>query len=225
MIADDLKPGGRVRIKICGITNERDALAAVDCGADALGFNFYPRSKRFIELESTRKWIEKLPREVSKVAILVDPTFEQATQIGNLPFIDILQLHGQEAPEFCRRLKKTGIRFAKALPVVNSESLVDLPPFSTETFVLDSVAGGEFGGTGKILSWSVARNFVDQHPNFKIILAGGLTSENVARAIDEVRPLGVDVSSGVEFSPGEKDLGKMRAFVAAVGKASSHPSN
>jgi phosphoribosylanthranilate isomerase len=216
MFGDTPGADGRIRVKICGITNPRDAMAAIDCGADAIGLNFYPRSKRFIAIDSARDWIETLPSKICKVAILVDPTLEEATRIGKLPFIDALQLHGQESPEFCQRLSEGGIRFAKAMAVVNSKSLADLPSFSTQTFVLDSAVGGEFGGSGKTLSWSVARNFVERHPDFRIILAGGLTPENVGGAIDEVRPFGIDVSSGVESSPGCKDAARMQAFISAA---------
>ena len=107
----------RVRVKICGITNEGDACAAIECGADAVGFNFWPGSKRYVDVGIASSWIRNLPGEVSKIAVLVDPTWEQAVTIGALSFIDGLQLHGSEPADFCRRLAEQNIVFAKAVPV------------------------------------------------------------------------------------------------------------
>jgi phosphoribosylanthranilate isomerase len=138
---------GRIFVKICGITNEADALAAIESGADALGFNFVPSSKRYIEINAARDWAGKLESTVLKVAIVADPNWEDACRISRLGFIDALQLHGSESPEFCRRLRDAGIRFAKAVPVTGSKSLADLPDYFTDTIVLDSGGHGSFGGT------------------------------------------------------------------------------
>ena len=210
------KRSSRIQIKICGITNATDALTAIDCGADALGFNLYPQSKRYIDLQAARDWIQELPDNICKVAVLVDPTAEEAVRVGESTFIDALQLHGQESPEFCRALAERRIRFAKALPVTSAESLVDLPSFYTDTLVLDSAARGKFGGTGETFPWDWARPFVETHALFRVILGGGLAPENVAQALREVRPFGVDVTSGVESSPGRKDPHRLRAFAEAV---------
>jgi phosphoribosylanthranilate isomerase len=216
MFGDKFETGGQIRVKICGITNAVDALAAVDCGADALGFNLYPQSKRYIDVEAAADWIDKLPSPICKVAILVDPTRDEAIRTSKLPFIDALQLHGQESPDFCQSLAEAGVVFAKAVPVVDAKSLVNLPSFFTNTLVLDSGFGGRFGGSGKTFPWELARRFVGEHPPFRVILAGGLTPESVAEAISEVRPFGVDVTSGVESSPGRKDHRRLRAFIKAA---------
>jgi len=216
MFGDEFEGGSRLKVKICGITNAADALAAIDCGADALGFNFYPRSKRYIDVETARGWVDKLPAGICRVAVLVNPTLEEAVRASELEFIDALQLHGNESAEFCRRLAERGIRFAKALPVINANSLVDVPSFFTSTLVLDSASGGEFGGSGRIFPWRLARAFIKAHPALKIILAGGLTPENVAQAVNEVRPFGVDVTSGVESSLRRKDCGLLRSFIEAA---------
>jgi len=206
----------RVRVKICGITNEADALAAIESGADALGFNLVRKSKRYIDIETAADWIGKLPAQICKVAVMLNPSWDEASRISQLPFIDALQLHGNEMPEFCRRLAEAGIQFAKALPVKDSESLVDVPEFSTDTVILDSVSDREFGGTGKVFPWKLARQFAKKHPNWNVILAGGLNPQNVAEAVSEVGPYGVDVTTGVEASPGQKDHGLIRAFVQAA---------
>jgi phosphoribosylanthranilate isomerase len=210
------KRSNRTQVKICGITNLADALAAIDCGADALGFNFYPGSKRYIDIKTARDWIVELPADICKVAVLVDPSLEEAIRVNELRFIDALQLHGQESAEFCRGLAEKRVRFAKALSVADESSLVDVPSYHTSMLLLDSVTCGKFGGTGRTFQWEWARRFVKAHPGFHTVLAGGLTPENVAQAINEVRPSGVDVTSGVELSARHKDRGRLRAFIEAV---------
>ena len=216
MFGSKLKSGGRIFVKICGITNELDALAAIEAGADALGFNLVPQSKRYIDIEKAASWIDKLPRDIYKVAVMADPNWEDACRIGQLPFLDALQLHGGESPEFCRRLADAEIPFAKAVPVTASKSLADLPNYFTDTMILDSSARGTFGGTGKPFPWKFAPEFVRHHPRITVILAGGLNPENVAEAVNVVRPRGVDVTTGVEESPGRKDHSLIRAFVQAA---------
>jgi phosphoribosylanthranilate isomerase len=206
----------QIWVKICGITNETDALAAIDAGADALGFNLVPHSKRYIDIDRAACWIDKLPGDICKVAVMADPNWEDACRTGQLPFLDALQLHGSESPEFCRRLADAGIPFAKAVPVTASKSLADLPSYFTDTMILDSSAGGAFGGTGKPFPWKFAPEFVRHHPRVTVILAGGLNPENVAEAVSVVRPRGVDVTTGVEASPGQKNASLIRAFIQAV---------
>ncbi len=219
MFGDKFKPRGRVFVKICGITNDADARAAINAGADALGFNLVRQSKRYIDIGAAGAWIAKLPSEICKVAVVADPDWEDACRIGQLPFIDALQLHGSEPPEFCRRLADTGISFAKAVPVTGSKSLADLPDYFTETMILDSSSGGSFGGTGKPFPWKFAPEFVRHRPKMNVILAGGLNPENVAQAVRVVRPRGVDVTTGVEALPGRKDARLLRAFVEAARQA------
>jgi phosphoribosylanthranilate isomerase len=203
-----------LRIKICGLTTPQDALAAVELGADALGFNFFAGSKRFVG--SDVAWIGELPEIVEKVAVVVNPGWEEALAIARAPGVTALQLHGAETPEFCRRLREAGIRFEKALPVRGAESLVNVPDFSADTVLLDSSQAGEFGGSGRTFPWDLARNFIGANPHLRVILAGGLTPENVANAVAAVRPFGVDVTTGVEARPGRKDHGRLRAFIAAA---------
>jgi phosphoribosylanthranilate isomerase len=216
MFAESAEPGVAPRVKICGITNPDDAIVAIECGADALGFNFFPGSKRYINIESAAEWIQKLPEGIEKIAILVNPDFGEALATAELPFITALQLHGAETPEFCSRLAERGIRFGKALPVTSEDSLRGIPSFATNTVVLDSSHAGEFGGTGRTFDWDIARRFIEANSALRIVLAGGLTPENVAIAVSSVRPFAVDVTSGVESAPGRKDRGLMRAFIEAV---------
>lgn len=206
----------RIRVKVCGITNEADALAAIECGADALGFNFFRGSKRYLDIKSAADWITKLPDGIIKVAVLVNPTWLEAIDVAKKGFISALQLHGDETPAFCQKLAERGISFAKALPVTEQESLVEVPDFFTHTLILDSVSSHGFGGTGQTFPWALGQRFVKTHPTLRVILAGGLTPENVARAVQEVRPFGVDVTSGVEVTPGRKNPGQLQAFIDAA---------
>jgi phosphoribosylanthranilate isomerase len=203
-----------LRIKICGLTTPQDALAAIEFGADALGFNFFPGSKRFVG--GVAPWIGDLPATVEKVAILVNPSWEEALTIAQAPGITAVQLHGAESPDFCRRLREVGIRFEKALPVSRDDSLGAVPDFLTDTVLLDSSQPAEFGGSGRTFPWEIARRFIEANPQLQVVLAGGLTPENVAEAVAAVRPFGVDVTTGVESVPGRKDYTRLRAFIAAA---------
>lgn len=216
MFDDEEGAVARLCVKICGLTTPEDAAAAMEFGADALGFNFFAGSKRYLPIHSGRDWIAALPPEITKVGVLVNPSWEEAITVSSLPGITALQLHGAETPEFCRQLAERGIRFAKALPVTTSDSIKNLPSFSTRTVLLDSSHAGEFGGSGRIFPWQIARQFVEANPRLRVVLAGGLTPENVAEAVAAVGPFAVDVTSGVESSAGRKDYGRMRAFIAAA---------
>jgi phosphoribosylanthranilate isomerase len=203
-----------LRIKICGLTTPQDALAAIEFGADALGFNFFPDSKRYVGSEAA--WIGELPEDVEKLAVLVNPTWEVAVKIARVPGITALQLHGTESPEFCHRLMEEGIRFEKAIPISGFDSVMALADFSTDTVLLDSSRPGEFGGSGRTFPWEIGRSLVEANRHLRVALAGGLTPQNVAEAIATVRPFGVDVTTGVEGTPGRKDHGRLRAFIAAA---------
>ena len=205
-----------LRIKICGLTTPQDAAAAIEFGADALGFNFFPGSKRYLRRETAGEWIATLPVDVEKVAILVNPSWDEARAAVTTEGITALQLHGAETPDFCRRLRREGIRFQKALPVTGADSVASVPDFFTRTLLLDSGGPGEFGGSGRAFPWEIAREFVAAHPRLHVILAGGLTPENVAEAVGIVKPFGVDVTSGVESSTGRKDHGRLGAFITAA---------
>jgi phosphoribosylanthranilate isomerase len=203
-----------LRIKICGVTTPQDARAAIAFGADALGFNFFPGSKRYVGGEVS--WIGELPEEVERVAIVVDPTWDEAKALAETLGITSLQLHGSESPEFCRDLMEAGIRFEKAIPVRGLSSLAGCPDFCTDTVLLDSGGAGEFGGSGRTFPWEIARKFIEANRHLRVILAGGLTPENVEQAVVTVRPFGIDVTTGVEASPGRKDHDRMRAFIATA---------
>lgn len=206
---------GRARVKICGITNEADAAAAIQAGADALGVNFYRQSPRHVDLSVANEWLSRLPGDILRIAVLVNPTIEEALALAAMPFIDALQLHGDESPEFCRMLAERGFQFMKAIRVRDDASLGRMPSYSTPTILLDSYTPG-FGGSGQVFPWHLAARLVETRPDLQIVIAGGLTPENVIDAIRQVHPTAVDVTSGVESAPGRKDSAKLKAFVDAA---------
>ncbi len=216
MFAPEVEPSRHPRVKICGLTNEGDARAAVEYGADALGFNLFRGSKRYVDLDAAAKWIGDLPPDVLKVAVLVDPSLAEVMRIAALPFFTSVQLHGSETPAFCHSLFDAGIRFAKALPVTREGVRGNPAEYATPAIVLDSAVGGVFGGSGRAFPWQIAGDFVAAHLSVQVILAGGLTPENVAQAVEIARPFAVDVTSGVESRPGCKDHRRLQDFVAAV---------
>jgi phosphoribosylanthranilate isomerase len=200
-----------LRIKICGITSRDDALAAVEAGADALGFVFYPESPRYVSTALAANIIEALPPLVAKVGVFVDAAPEQIRQVIAQCGLDTVQLHGAEPPENCRNLPAKVI---KAFRIQTLESLLELPRYLTDAWLLDSYVPGQPGGTGARFKWDLAVEA--KKLGRPIILAGGLTPGNVAAAVRQVRPFGVDVSSGVESAPGRKDRRKIEQFIEAA---------
>jgi phosphoribosylanthranilate isomerase len=206
----------RVRVKICGLTNEADALAAIELGADALGFNLYPGSPRYVDLDREAAWISALPPFVTRVAVLVNLPLMEARRVAEHPAIDLVQFHGEEDERYCAEFARLGHPFLKALRVHDAASAERADCFSTSHVLLDAHAGGAYGGTGLRLDPVLAAEVVRRFPMLRIALAGGLRPENVADAAQAVRPYAVDVASGVESAPGRKDRAKMAAFITAV---------
>jgi phosphoribosylanthranilate isomerase len=200
-----------VKIKICGVTNASDARVAADAGADAIGLMFYSGSPRQITMEVAQEISRSLPASVIKTGVFVDPDPSEVFAAIQLCNLNLLQFHGAETPEFCQQF---GVMTMKAFRVQNADSLAALSDFRTDAFLLDSYVAGKSGGTGETFNWDMAVKA--KQFGRPIFLAGGLTPENIASAIRAVEPFGVDVSSGVEFSPGRKDPEKIRAFIAAA---------
>jgi phosphoribosylanthranilate isomerase len=204
-----------VRIKICGITNPVDALAAIDAGADALGFNLYPGSKRHVSIEAITPWLASLPRAALKVAVMVNPSINEIRHAR--PHFDAIQLHGQETAALCAEAAALGLLW-KAFSLAEK---VDPTPFRAEALLIDSALPGSFGGTGILIDLDRAALFVRSVPGRPVWLSGGLTPVNVSEAVTKVGPHGVDVASGVEVpgDPRRKDHARIRAFIAAARSA------
>ncbi len=205
----------RVRVKICGLTNREDAAAAIALGADALGFNLFPGSKRFLELDREASWIQALPPFVSRVAVVVNLPLDDARRLAVRPEFDLLQFHGDEDAAYCAEFARLGRPFVKALRLRDAASVGMADQFSTPHILLDAHAGAAFGGTGQLIDLALAAECVRRHPARHFILAGGLRPENVRAAVDAVRPHAVDVASGVEDAgePRRKSAGRMERFL------------
>jgi phosphoribosylanthranilate isomerase len=200
-------------VKICGITNASDALAAVEAGADLLGFNFYPKSPRYVSPDEARRIASVLPESVARVGVFVNADGPEAVaRIVSESGVGAAQLHGDETPEFCARLG--GVSVIKALRVGRGFSVERALSYKTDALLLDAYERDAYGGTGRTFDWSLARAARALVP--KLFLAGGLTPENVAEAVRAVEPFAVDVCSGVETSPGRKSRSLMRRFIEAV---------
>jgi phosphoribosylanthranilate isomerase len=200
-------------IKICGITNLEDAVAAIAVGADALGFNFYKPSPRYITPQSAREIIEELPETVLKVGVFVnEESPEEVRRIANESGITALQLHGDESPEYCSELANNYI--IKCFAVSNDFDPHLIERYQVDAIMLDTKHTTLRGGTGRAFDWSVAQQVSKIVP--RLYLAGGLSPENVADAIETVRPFAVDACSSLETIPGKKNEERMRAFVTAV---------
>ena len=197
-----------VKVKICGITNAIDANAAVQAGADALGFIFYEDSPRYIRPDLAAEIISGLPPFVSTVGVFVNASIDMTNEVCWSTGIHIAQLHGDESPNFCRELRTPII---KAIRVRDKSWVSNAEKYSVKAILLDSFSKKQYGGTGKTFDWNVVKN-----SSHRIILSGGLNPENVAEAIKTVQPYGGDVGSGLEQNLGHKDHFKIQAFVKAV---------
>ena len=202
----------RIKIKVCGTTNLKDALFAVDSGADAIGFIFYKKSPRCILQKDAKDIVAKLPPFVETVGVFVNETSDRVNRIAEQCKLTAIQLHGDESPAFCRRIKR---RVIKAFRVKDTNSFKGMADYDVSGFLLDSYNEESKGGTGKTFDWNLALRAKKQGP---VILAGGLNPYNVYTAIHRVKPYGVDVCSGVEKSPGIKDSVKIDEFIKSVRK-------
>ncbi len=207
-----------VRVKICGITNWADAELALAAGANALGFNFYPPSSRYIPPSHAQTIVSRMPPGVDAVGVFVNAPFVKANDIGLTVDLDVFQLHGDETSD-------TVAEFSESWPVIKAFRVgtdfraeqLEAYRSQTDFFLLDTFNDGERGGTGQTFDWSKA---LEAKRYGRIFLSGGLTPQNVGDAIRQVRPFAVDVCSGVEASPGKKDAARVREFIQAVREAS-----
>ena len=203
------------KVKICGITNLEDALVSAKFGADALGFNFYEQSPRYIEPEKAREIIEQLPAKVLKVGVFVNETLNKIVETARIAKLDALQLHGEETPEFARQLKaKSNLEIIKVFRVSGEFKPEDVLRYEVDAILLDAYSPKEHGGTGETFDWEIAKKVQEIFP--KMYLAGGLKHENVNRAIYETKAFAVDICSGIEQRRGVKDKVKLINFVTKV---------
>ena len=204
-----------VLVKVCGITNLDDALAAADAGADALGFNFYPSSPRYVTPEIAMPILDRLRVDhpnLLTVGVFVNEALDMIEEIAEVAGVSARQLHGNETPEYCKALQ--GHHLIKVFSASDEFAPQTVLDYEVQAIMLDAVDKEAFGGTGKLSNWAVARATRELVP--RLFLAGGLSTENVADAINQVKPFAVDACSLLESAPGRKDHASVRAFIAAV---------
>jgi len=198
------------KIKICGITNISDVLAASELGADAIGFIF-AKSPRKVTATKVKKIVKRLPPFIFKVGVFVDEKASTVNRIIKECNLDFVQLHGSESPSYCKRITAPVI---KAFRMKDRASLKQISKYNVLAFLLDTYEKEMSGGTGKVFNWNLAK--AAKRFGRPIILSGGLNPNNVARAIKKVRPYAVDVGSGVEAYPGKKSIRKLKSFIYKV---------
>ncbi len=200
------------KVKICGITNYEDAMDAIRLGADFIGLNFYRKVPRYIKLKEARKIAKDATKKTKKVGIFVNSTLGNIKRISKEIGLDYIQLHGNESPEFCREVKRsTRKKIIKAIRIKSIGDLKKINKFDVDLFIFDAYKKGHYGGTGKSIDFNLLKGIKK-----KYFLSGGLNQSNVRKAIKELNPFVVDVSSGVEKSIGKKDYNKVKAFIEAA---------
>lgn len=199
-----------LKVKICGLTNLEDALAAIDMGADILGFNFYPESPRYIKPEDAFAIISKLPTYVDTAAIFVNAPHDQIKEATEDGYLTWIQLHGDETHDFCDSLRHLSVRTIKAIRVKSTEDIESAKHYCTDAVLFDAFDLKHYGGTGKTFDWNLIG-----YINKRVFLAGGINPANVVSAI-EVGVYGIDIGSGIEASPGKKDHKKMKQLFTNI---------
>lgn len=206
------------KVKICGITNLEDAAMSVRFGADEIGFNFFEKSARYIDPLKVREIFKSLVDPIVSVGVFVNESVDYVTTVSRKAGIDLIQLHGDETPEFARVIRKlTALPVIKAFRVSDRLQLDSMSRYQVEAFLLDSYSHEEYGGTGEKFDWNIAKQTLKHFP--KIYLAGGLNPDNIGEAVKMVRPYAVDACSGLESSKGIKDLEKVEEFIRSVREA------
>lgn len=206
-----------IKVKICGITNKEDALLACALGTSALGFIFYKKSPRYVSPFKVQKIIQELPPFILPVGVFVNQKVGEMMDIADFCGIRTVQLHGDEEPEICRRMKKYQI--IKAFRVKEGFDFNQPNEYRVSGYLFDTFKEDKFGGSGETFNWNSIKHKKFNRP---MILAGGLTPQNLQQALGTIEPYAVDVSSGVEESPGKKDKAKLKEFFAEVNRMNSH---
>jgi phosphoribosylanthranilate isomerase len=193
-----------VKVKICGLTNYDDAAAAVDVGADLLGFNFYSKSPRYVTPQKAMQIINKLPAFIDVAGVFVNASLDELSETMNICPLDWVQLHGDESPEFCQSLSSNNVKTMKALRIKDKADIERVDDYFTDAVLLDAFHPEKFGGTGLTFDWNIIG-----HIGKRVFLAGGINPDNAVRAV-KLGVYGIDVCSGVEAEPGKKDYNKLK---------------
>ena len=214
LLAHFLDPS-TVSLKICGVTTRDDAQQLVALGVDALGVNFWPKSKRYLAPEDAA-WLQDVAGKILRVGVFVNAPAELPLRLVREGYLDLVQLHGDETPAEAAAFREAEIPFIKAIGVKTRADLERATLYGAAAILLDAHAPGIYGGTGEVFDWEVASDFRRQHPHLPILLAGGIIPENAGLAAMSVQPAALDIASGAEISPGIKDFQKVAAFLNAL---------
>lgn len=214
VLPDDFLTLSPTSLKICGVTLAADADRLAELGVDALGANFWPQSKRYLD-PALAGFLHELEGRILRVGVFVNAGPELPKRLFEEGLIDLIQLHGDESPEDVRGFVEAGIPFIKAVGVQGVADLAGVRDFGARAVLLDAHAPGIYGGTGRTIDWDLAQGFVQGNPDLPLVLAGGVTPDNVRDAIAAVRPAALDIASGAEIRPGVKDFAKVEALLAA----------
>jgi phosphoribosylanthranilate isomerase len=214
LLAHFLDPS-TVSLKICGVTTRDDAQQLVALGVDALGVNFWPKSKRYLAPEDAA-WLHDVAGKILRVGVFVNAPAELPLRLVREGYLDLVQLHGDETPAEAAAFREAEIPFIKAIGVKTRADLERATVYGAAAILLDAHAPGIYGGTGEVFDWEVASDFRRQHPHLPILLAGGIIPENAGLAAMSVQPAALDIASGAEISPGIKDFQKVAAFLNAL---------
>ena len=201
-----------VKVKICGITNLEDALGSLFCGADALGFVFYKKSPRYIYPSKAANILRILPKNIKRVGVFVDEKVSSVKKVAKLCGLDMLQFHGKESPEYCKKFK--GYKVIKAFRINKKEDLEGINKYKTFAYLFDSFSKTKPGGTGNKFNWKMLAKATTIKPI--VFVSGGLTALNVRKAVKLLKPGWIDVSSSLESKPGKKDFNKIRKFMQGI---------
>ena len=204
------------QIKVCGLTRLEDALECAAAAIDAIGINFWPKSKRFHPFAQASKWLATVPEQLTRVAVFVNADESEVTQIMCSGLLEVAQFHGDESDAYVQKFLDAGIPCIRALSVRTPNDLEKIPLCPAPTILLDAYQPGVYGGSGRTCNWELAAQAVRAFPEKRIILSGGLTPANAAQAHSEVRPAALDLASGVETSPGIKDAALIRLLAKSL---------
>ena len=215
MLLENFLDPTTVSLKVCGVTTCADATQLVEMTVDALGVNFWPKSKRYLAAEDAT-WLQELAGKILRVGVFVNQPSELPLRLVREGYLDAIQLHGDETPADAAVYREAGVPFIKAIGVKTRADLADAMSYGAAGVLLDAHAPGIYGGTGEVFDWEVASEFRRRHPELPVLLAGGIVPENAGLAAMSVMPAALDIASGAEISPGIKDFHKIAAFLTAL---------